>query len=121
MYVYEVKHLPSGKFYIGYESNTPVWQAQENLDPGNKFILMDKGTNNQLPVRNVIKNILFKAGTLDELRKYAIIVSKNNENNKFFLGLVTPNTKDVVNITVNSDSFKTNENVENKDMKLNKK
>lgn len=121
MYVYEVKHLPTGQFYIGYESATSVAQAQSVLDPGNKFTHFDAGTNNQLPIRNVIKNVLFKAGTEAELRKYAATCSKNNENNSFFLGLITPNAKDVVSVAVDSESLKTNENAEIKEVKLNKK
>ncbi len=117
MYVYEVKHLPTGQFYIGYESATPVSMAQSDLDPGNKFSHFDPGTNNQLPIRNVIKSVLFKAGNEQELKTYSIKLAKSSENNKFFLGLITPNAKDVQSVKVDSESLKTKENAENLEVK----
>ena len=117
MYVYEVKHLPSGQFYIGYESATPVAQAQAVLDPGNKFSHLDPGTNNQLPIRNVIKSVLFKAGNEQELKTYSVKLAKSSENNKFFLGLITPNTKEVLSVKVETESLKTKENNENLEVK----
>lgn len=117
MYVYEVKHLPSGQFYIGYESATPVAQAQAVLDPGNKFSHLDPGTNNQLPIRNVIKGVLFKGGSIEELKNYSVNYAKNNENNKFFLGLITLNVKEVLSVKVETESLKTKENNENLEVK----
>lgn len=117
MYVYEVKHLPSGEFYIGYESATAVAQAQSVLDPGGKFSDLAFGSNKQLPVRNVIKNVLFKGGTESELKDYAIKYAKNNENNKFFLGLITPNAKEVLSVKVETESLKTKENNEIQEVK----
>lgn len=111
MYVYEIKYLPTKEFYVGYDTES-VTLAQNKLDPYNKFKKYGKGSNSQLPLPNIIKTVLFKGGSEDELRNYITDIAKDNENNPFFLGVHYLNMKNDVVIKTNIEPLKIKENKE---------
>jgi len=86
MYIYQVTHIPTKRFYLGFEELT-IRESNLNTDPMNVFPDQAKGFNGVATLDNLFKQIISKVGSKDEARSQLADMAKHNADNPDFLGI----------------------------------
>lgn len=86
MFIYSVTHIPTKRFYIGFDQG-PIKTMNLELDPMMIFKDQTKGYNDAYVMTNVVKELLIKIGDIAEAQTHLANLAKHYESNPQFLGI----------------------------------
>jgi len=86
MYTYKVTHIPTRHFYVGVEE-LEMHQSNAVTDPMEVFASYPAGSNGDVKMINVIKEIISRVGDKVEAKNHLAVIAKHSEGDPNFLGI----------------------------------
>lgn len=86
MYTYKVTHIPTRHFYVGVEE-LEMHQSNAITDPMEVFTSYPIGSNGDVKMINVFKEIISRVGDKTEAKNHLAVIAKHSEGDPNFLGI----------------------------------